>query len=234
MPLFREGMAGRTPAYRSLQAIARGLFRALSDFGVEGADLYPASGPYIVVINHLHWLDLVAVFTVQRHAVAGVMKKKWEGHPLTSPITRHVGNAIVVDPTGADPRGIGRAKRWLDAGGVLLISPEGTRSKTGAMRRAMRGTAFLASRTGAPVVPTAMWGQERLFRDLRHARRPKVHVRVGRPIRWEWTSDRPGDAELDAFTDHVMATLADMLPAEYRGAYADLADVAASPSAAAP
>lgn len=184
---------------------------------------YPDAGPYIVVINHLHWLDLPQVFTTFRHVVAGLMNRKWERHPIAGPITRHIGHAIPIDPTGADPRGIAKARRWLEAGGCLLIAPEGTRSKSGALREGLRGAAFLSNRTGAPLVPVAMWGQEKVGRAWRRLGRPTVTTAVGTPIRWEWSSPRAGTAELDACTSHVMLALARMLPPEYRGAYADSA-----------
>lgn len=222
--MLRTGQTGRTGLYRGLQLGVRLLFSVLCRLDVRGLEHYPAEGPYVLVINHLHWLDLPAVFTTFRHFTAGLMKKKWDRHPFAGPLMRWVGHAIAIDTGRPDPRAVASARRWLEEGGVLLVAPEGTRSRSGALAEGLRGAAFLANRTGAPLLPVAMWGQERVFASWRRLRRPEVHVQVGAPIYWDWTSARAPSEELDRCTRIVMARLADMLPESYRGVYAAFTD----------
>jgi 1-acyl-sn-glycerol-3-phosphate acyltransferase len=107
----------------------------------------------------------------------------------------------------------------LRAGGLLALSPEGTRSQTGALARGRTGVAYLAMLAGVPVVPIALWGQERMPARWRSMRRAPVMVRIGAPLRF---SHREPDAgRLRECADHVMRSIAEMLPAEYRGVYAD-------------
>ena len=219
--LFRRGVAGRALSYLLLQAAVRLLFRLLAQLRVEGLERYPHQGPYLLVINHLHWLDLPAVFTTFQHFVAGLMKRKWERHLIAGPLMRHVGNAIPIETGRPDPRALARARRWLEAGGVLLVAPEGTRSRSGGLAEGLRGAAFLANRAGAPLVPVAMWGQERAFQQFVRLRRPPIHVSVGEPIHWDWSSERAPADELDACTALLMRRLAELLPEAYRGVHGD-------------
>jgi 1-acyl-sn-glycerol-3-phosphate acyltransferase len=215
-----RSLSHRSGLYRAFQVGVSLLFRLLSDFRVEGREHYPATGPYVLVINHLHWLDLPAAFTTFRHFTSGLMKRKWQRHPVAGPIMRLFARAIPIDTDRPDPRAIAAARRWLEGGGVLLVAPEGTRSRQKALAEGFRGAAFLANRTGAPLVPVAMWGQERVFAYWRRLRRAPVRIRVGAPIYWEWSSPRASSEELDACTRAVMRRLAEMLPEEYRGVYA--------------
>ncbi len=96
---------------------------------------------------------------------------------------------------------------------------EGTRSG-GRLGPGEPGTALIALRTGAPVLPAAIWGTEhvKLPRDL--LRRTKAHVRFGEPYRLPHPGRITGEA-IAAGTDEIMRRIAELLPVEYRGEYAD-------------
>ena len=128
-----------------------------------------------------------------------------------------MGDVVYVGETrrGAIPRLLD----VLRAGGVVAILPEGTRSPTGALVPAHRGVALLATRSGAPIVPAAAYGQERALAHWRRLRRVPVRVRVGAPIA---LPPGPHDRRsLQALTDGVMRTVASMLPPDYRGVYGE-------------
>jgi len=87
--------------------------------------------------------------------------------------------------------------------------------------RGKSGCAYLAQHSGAPIVPVAITGTEDLGRRLLRLRRPKVTLRVGRPFRLEPLT---AEARIDGLrqqADEVMCRLAALLPARYRGAYAE-------------
>lgn len=211
-------VTGRRPGYRLLQGLVRAALGLLTRYEVEDRDHYPATGPYLIVFNHLHWLDIPVVFATLRHEVAAVVGAQLRDRPLVNFLARSVGNAIFVQPGKVDPRSLAVARSWVDGGGVLLISPEGRRSPHGLVQ-AMRGTAHLAARTGAPIVPVAAWGQERAFPQLRRLRRPSITVRIGPPFVLPGTPNQARGAELDAYTDALMTAIAALLPEEYRGSY---------------
>ena len=116
-----------------------------------------------------------------------------------------------------------QALELLRAGGAVAVAPEGTRSRTGGLQQGRDGAVYLASRTGAAIIPVAAWGQERAFDAWRRLRRPEIHVRIGEPILLPPGAERARTAELHGYTDELMLTLARMLPEQYRGVYADRA-----------
>lgn len=205
--------------YRLLQAIVRGLLGLFGSLHVEGREHFPKEGPYIVAVNHLHWMDIPVIFVILPHEVATFAAEKWERHWFVGTLLRVFGHAIFVQRGEPDRRAITRAIRWLQAGGVLGIAPEGTRSRTGALQPGKPGTAYLATRTGVPVVPVAIWGQEKFWREVRHFRRPRVYVRIGEPLYLPAAARRAKGPELDLYTEQIMLRIAEMLPEAYRGVY---------------
>jgi len=131
----------------------------------------------------------------------------------------NMGGFIPVRRFEGDLRAIRRSQDALRRGNVLGMFPEGTRSG-GSLGPGEPGTALIALRTGAPVLPAAIWGTEhvRLPRDL--FRRTNAHVRFGEPYRLP-RPDRITREAIAAGTDEIMRRIADLLPAEYRGEYAN-------------
>ena len=72
----------------------------------------------------------------------------------------------------------------MKKGGMLVIAPEGTRSKTEALQEAKLGVAFLASKSGYPVLPVAVTGTEdrAILENLKHFRRSKIIVQGWRVV----------------------------------------------------
>ncbi len=207
--------------YRVLQALIRGLIRLFGRLDVEGTENFPKHGPYIVAPNHLHWMDIPVLFVVLPHEVATFAAEKWENHWFVGTLLRLFGHAIFVRRGEPDRKAITRAIQWLKKGGVLGLAPEGTRSRSGVLQKGKAGIAYMASRTGAPIVPVAMWGQETFWKEVRRFRRPTIHIRVGKPLVLTATPKRAKGPELDMYTDEIMKHIALMLPEAYRGYYKD-------------
>ena len=107
----------------------------------------------------------------------------------------------------------------LNSGCVLGIAPEGTRSlSTHALQRGKTGAAYLATRTGVPIVPVGIIGTENLHHNMPRLRRTAVRVVVGKPF--HLPEDQARGQELREYTDLIMQRIADLLPEEYRGVYA--------------
>jgi 1-acyl-sn-glycerol-3-phosphate acyltransferase len=195
-------------------------FRALSRFEVYGVENFPRSGPTIMAMNHLHWLDPPIGLCLTTRKAFVFTADKWENVLGIGHFLRWTQQVIFVARGQADRRALGQALGVLRAGGLLGIAPEGTRSKTGTLQRAHSGVAYLASRTGATIVPVAATGQEKAFATLRRLRRPRVVVIVGQPFKLSGSPNRAKGEQLDAYTDEIMHRLAALLPPEYRGSYA--------------
>jgi len=194
--------------------------RVIARPDVTGVEHVPLSGPLIVSCNHLHALDIPTVGLVIPRWQAVFAADKWRGK-LGGWVLEHGTRAIFVARGEADREAMNRALEVLREGGALAVAPEGTRSRTGGLQPGRDGAVYLASRTGATIIPVAAWGQEHALEAWRHLKRPTVHVRIGEPIHLPPGAERARSAELHEYTDALMLTIARMLPEKYRGVYAD-------------
>jgi 1-acyl-sn-glycerol-3-phosphate acyltransferase len=111
----------------------------------------------------------------------------------------------------------------MEQGGMLVIAPEGTRSKTEALQEAKLGVAFLASKSGYPVLPVAVTGTEdrSVAENLKHFRRSKIVVRAGDVFNIEIPKGKGREQAMREATDEIMCQIGAILPEKYRGFYAD-------------
>lgn len=205
---------------RFLQSAARLLLSVFTRLEIHGAERIPRSGPVLLVSNHLHWLDpVIAIALIPRPATM-FAADKWERRPFIGQLLHWTQQTIFVARGEVDRRALGEALRVLKSGGMLGIAPEGTRSKTAALQRAHTGAAYLASRTGATLVPVGMAGQETLLRCWKRLRRPHIVAQVGVPFVLPGTPNRAKGEQLEEYTDEIMQHIAALLPPQYRGYYA--------------
>jgi 1-acyl-sn-glycerol-3-phosphate acyltransferase len=211
--------------YRVIRAAIGFLVRVLSRLEVEGMEHVPDKGPYLLVTNHLHWLDAPVHMAIFPHRAYVFAASKREHHWFFGPLFRSL-DAIFVRRGEVDRKALRQALAVLEGGGILGVAPEGTRSPTGTMQRGRSGTAYMAYRTGAPVVPVVATGQERLFPSLWRLRRARVKVVFGPPFEPPPAAveGKASPAEIRAFTEEIMYRMAALLPPEYRGVYDDVAD----------
>ncbi len=216
------------PLHRKLYRIVAGiivfLVRTLARLHVEGEDIVPQTGPVILVTNHLHHLDVAAGAIIPRPSWV-LAAEKYENH-VFAPILR-VAGAIFINRGEADRSALKQALNVLEDGHSLAIAVEGTRSHTGALAEGKLGTAYLATRSGAPIIPIVIWGTENIIPSWWKLRRADVYVRFGQPL--QFPQGRARTAELEAYTEQIMIALAKMLPESYRGIYEDHPEVTGEP-----
>jgi 1-acyl-sn-glycerol-3-phosphate acyltransferase len=207
--------------YRIVRGVVGFLLRLLSRLEIVGLEHVPAQGPYLLLVNHLHWLDppaLAVAFPYRSHLFAA---EKWERHWFLGPLLGSL-DAIFVNRGEVDRQALRKAMAVLRDGGVLGMAPEGTRSKTGGLQRGRSGAAYMAFRTGARLVPIVITGQEKVFPSLWRLRRATVHVVFGPPFEPPAVDGRADSAQIHEFTEEIMYRMAAILPAEYRGVYSDV------------
>jgi 1-acyl-sn-glycerol-3-phosphate acyltransferase len=211
--------------YGLARSIIGFLLRLLSRLEVHGLQHIPEQGPYLLITNHLHWLDPPLLMVICPHQVRVFAAEKWEKHLFLGPLFRSV-DAIFVRRGEVDRVALRKALAVLHGGGVLGLAPEGTRSRSGVMQKGRSGAAYMAYHTGVPVVPVSVSGQEKVVRSLFRFHRARVRVVVGQPFRPAppASGNKASAAEVHAFTEEMMYHLAAMLPAEYRGVYSDVLD----------
>lgn len=208
--------------HRIVLAIMRFLLWLLSDFKAEGVENIPRHGAAILLSNHLDLLDGPVVFAILPRQVTVFAANKYDRRfSFLGWLLHTFANAIWVARGEADRKALRAALAALERGEMLVIAPEGTRSKTGALQKGHDGAAYLGARTGVVLVPIVAWGQEKVWSELAHGRRAHVRVVVGEPFTLPPEAARARSADLAVYTEQIMQRLADLLPPSYRGVYAE-------------
>jgi 1-acyl-sn-glycerol-3-phosphate acyltransferase len=187
---------------------------------VEGVEHLPARGPAIVMINHIAFTDPVIVLGLLPRNVVPMAKVEAYRVPVFG-IFPWLWEVIPVHRGEMDRKALRSAEEVLRAGEVVLLAPEGTRHPS--LQAGKEGIAFLAERTGAPIVPVAVDGTQGFptLPFLPRWRGPGVRIRVGRPFHFVPGTGRSDRDRLRRMTDQAMGVLASMLPDERRGVYRD-------------
>jgi len=211
--------------YKTIRSIVRFIMNLIADVEVIGLDKLP-QGNFILAANHLGRLDTaILLYAVEREDIIMPVAEKYKNHPLFGAIGRAV-NVIWLNRFEADHSAFREILARMKKGGLMVIAPEGTRSKTEALQEAKMGVAFLAGRSGypVPVLPVALTGTEDrlVVQNLKRFRRTKITARAGELFRVDAPPRGKGrDEALRLVTDEIMCRLAAELPEKYRGFYAD-------------
>jgi len=187
---------------------------------VEGLENLPAQGPAVLMINHIAFVDPIVVLGCLPRNVVPMAKAEVYRYPIWG-IFPWLWQVIPVHRNEVDRAALRAALRVLRAGEIVLLAPEGTRSP--ALQLGKEGVAYLAWRTGAPVIPVAVEGTEG-FPSIsrRRWRRPGAVVRLGRPFHFRLPHEGAERPDLRRMTDEAMYILAGMLTESRRGVYADM------------
>jgi glycerol-3-phosphate dehydrogenase (NAD(P)+) len=165
-----------------------------------GREHIPAHGPVIIAANHRSFLDPFVIACMARRPMYYVAKKELFAKPWQGWILNALG-AFPVDRGGSDEQMVQTAEAILRRGDIVLIFPEGTRIRPGALGKPKRGVGRLALETGAPVVPVAVIGTEAIRRGWR-IRPHKVRIRAGRALRFPQVTE-PSRELAGAVTDRI-------------------------------
>jgi 1-acyl-sn-glycerol-3-phosphate acyltransferase len=169
-------------AYLIIRALFQPFFHIYFRMRRVGREYLPSSGPVIVASNHRSFLDPFVIGTMARRPMYYMAKKELFTRRWMAWILNILG-AFPVDRGSSDEEAMETARVILERGGIVLIFPEGTRIRPGALGHPHRGVGRLALQTGAPVVPVAVQGTEAVRRGWR-IRPHKVSIRAGRPLRF--------------------------------------------------
>ncbi len=208
---------------RLVNGTIRGLTRLLCR--VDDAELarVPECGPLILVANHVNFLEVPLVYThLQPRPVTGFAKAETWDNPAMAALF-DLWEAIPLQRGEADHQAMRRALAALKDGKILAVAPEGTRSGDGRLQRGQGGVVMLALLSGAPLLPIAYFGGERLRGNMARLRRTDFHIVVGTPFFLDPQGAKVTRELRQRMADEVMFQLAALLPALYRGSYASLA-----------
>jgi 1-acyl-sn-glycerol-3-phosphate acyltransferase len=201
--------------WRLLRVVVRIIVTILFDVHTVGRQNVPAAGPLIIASNHLSWTDVPLIPTFLKRSVVYMAKEetfKAKGGWLV----RFLG-AFPVKRGEADRQSLRAAEEQLKAGRILVIFPEGTRSKVHTLGQAHAGLGMIALRSGAPVLPVAIYGSEHSFKKFR----PRITIIFGEPMVLTPKGKKITREDIDQSTEQVMLRISSMLPPEYQGVYAE-------------
>ena len=163
-------------------------------FDFRGEENVPRKGGAILAINHIGYLDFAITGTAALPAgryVRFMAKKEIFNNKLAGPLMRGM-HHINVDRSNGSASFVA-ALRALKSGEIIGIFPEGTISTSFEIKGLKSGAVRLAMGAGVPVIPTIVWGSQRVWtkgvkRDLRRKNYP-VTVEFGEPIFYERGQD---------------------------------------------
>jgi len=202
----------------SLQGLTRLLCR------VDDAHLarVPATGPLILVANHINFLEVPLIYThLMPRPVTGFAKAETWDNPAMAMLF-DLWQAIPLRRGEADLEAMRQALSVLQAGGILAVAPEGTRSGHGRLGRGNPGVVLLAQMSGAPLLPLVYYGGESFKENIKRLRRTDFHIVVGQPFTIQTQGVSVNRQVRQQIADEIMYQLAALLPPPYRGHYSDL------------
>lgn len=210
-----------TLTQRCVNGLERALVALLCRVDADAVRRVPLEGPLIVVTNHVNFLEIPVVRSrLLPRRVVGLAKAEAWDHRLLGWLFDLWG-AIPVRRGEPDLAAMRACMNALRRREILVVAPEGTRSRDGRLARGRPGVVTLGLHSGAPILPLAFYGGERLGQHLRRLRRVPFTIRVGEPFCLAAESGRVHRDERQAMADAIMARIAALLPSEYRGVYAD-------------
>jgi 1-acyl-sn-glycerol-3-phosphate acyltransferase len=179
----------RTAGYRAFRVFVHGLWSAYFRPEVTGTEHVPRTGPFIIAPIHRSNVDFAfAIYVTERKTFFMAKDNIWKFRALGRFVSTM--GAFPVHRGSADRAALASAESVLAAGEPLVLFPEGTRQEGPSVGALAEGAAFLAARTGAPIVPVGIAGTDRAMpRGAKVPRPVKVHIVIGPAV--------PAPASLD-------------------------------------
>lgn len=208
----------RRLARLGIKCITRILVSMWLKLTVSGLENIPSKGPALLVFNHLGDADAVVLAAIVPVAIESFGKSELYDYPLLGWIMRAYG-IIWLHRGTPDRRALRAALQMLNEGRFFGVAPEGRESLSGSLEEGTEGAAYLALKTGAPIIPMTFTGTEnaRVYGNMKRLRRTTATFSVGQAFHL----DEMGDLReaLHAGTQQIMRVLASQLPEDYRGVY---------------
>jgi len=203
--------------------LLRVLINLIARVEIRGYENLPQSGAYVIATNHLGMLDATMLFySIDRWDVFVPTAEKWEEIPFLKWLGKYL-NFIFIDRFNPDLKALRKIIALMEQGNILVIAPEGTRSRVGSMGEGKPGVSYLAAKLNRPIVPVGLAGTEDkvVLDNLKHLRRSQITITAGEVFSLPPLPVKGRDEALKADTDEIMCRIAALIPPRYRGIYAD-------------
>ncbi|MFT3893356.1 MAG: lysophospholipid acyltransferase family protein [Anaerolineales bacterium] len=204
-----------TAQRRVLVSFARALFSLIMEMDVRGLEHFPEQGAVVIAANHVTNFDVFPLQFALPRPIFFMAKAELFKVPLMDVLIRNL-SAFPVNRGEKDDWAMHHAEKVLAHGQPLGMFPDGRRSNGRGLAVAKTGAARLAIEAHCPILPVAVTGSDNFFK--RFSQRTRVQITV-LPV----LMPNPGESPL-ALTDRLMFTLAQALPEDMRGVYAEMPD----------
>ena len=210
-----------TLSQKLVLAFFRPLLNICFSWKAEGRENVPSTGPLILVANHVHVIDPILLvfsfprwitFVAKEELFRSLFLRLWLRWAGSLPLRRD-------GKVREKQRILEGAREALQEGLILGMFPEGARSHDGKLRKGKPGSAVIASKTDAPVLPVAVIGTDKVHGISWLWKRPRIVVRIGKPFKLPPTNDKISKSQMQALTTQLMMEIAALLPPAYQGAY---------------
>jgi 1-acyl-sn-glycerol-3-phosphate acyltransferase len=199
------------PVYSPIVGFALSLMKIMKwKVGGSGHARVPRTGPAVLATNHVGYLDFVfvgAAASDQKRLVRFMAKKEVFDHRISGPLMRGMKH-VPVDRFGRPRDSIDAAVAAMKSGEIIGMFPEATISRSFIPREGKSGAARMAMEAGAPLVPGAVWGSQRILtkdRPKNYERNIPITVDFGEPIAYDPAED---PAEV---TTRLMASITELV-----------------------
>jgi 1-acyl-sn-glycerol-3-phosphate acyltransferase len=222
---------GTRAFYWACTYLLRAILFVVARWEVVGVERLPSTGPVLLVANHLKAADPPLLGAAVPRRVVFMAKQELFRPPVIGLFARWYG-AFPVRRTDADLKALRQAQETLRRGEVLGMFPEGTRSGGRGLGKGHPGSALIALRTGASIVPAGITGTEVVSLPgilWKIFTRPRITVVIGEPFQLQ-LNGRLTTEQVEQATDQIMRRIAALLPKEYQGVYRDEVIAAQAPS----
>ena len=202
--------------------LIRILFNIIARVEVSGYEHLPKEGSFVITTNHLGIIDVpIAFYALDRWDMFVMIGEKWEKVYLFRWVGKYF-NFVFIDRFNPDIKTLRKVISLMEKSNILVIAPEGTRSRTGSLIEAKPGASYLATKLNRPIVPVGITGTEdkAFLGNLKKLRRGYITVTAGPAFNLPPLPRENRDEALKQDTDEIMCRIAALLPEKYRGVYA--------------
>ena len=205
-----------------LRWLLRSIINLIAKVEIHGYENVPPAGAFVIATNHLGMLDAAMLFyTIDRWDVFIPVAEKWEKNAFLRWAAKYA-NFIFIDRFNPDLKAMHKIIGLMEKGNILVIAPEGTRSRAGGMNEGKPGVSYLAAKLKRPIMPVGLAGTEDkvILDNIKHFRRSHIVLNAGKLFSLAPLPIKDRDAALKQSTDEIMCHIAALLPEKYRGVYA--------------